>query len=102
MAALGVPLSTPDEPLGLRPQTSSNARNKNELAPYQNTIEYTDAKGNDKRCVVLITFLDIMHRIFRSSLFPRVGNLDMVHSFLVNMLLLCMEYKGTAMTLDVC
>lgn len=43
-----------------------------------------------------------MHRIFRTSLFPRVGNLDMVHSYLVNMLLLCMEFKGTTQTLDVC
>src|SRR4051812_14842970 len=43
-----------------------------------------------------------MHQIFRTSPFPRVGNLDMVHNYLVNMLLLYMEYKDTAMTLDVC
>src|ERR1041384_4336798 len=43
-----------------------------------------------------------MHRIFRTSLFPRVGNLDLVHSYLVNMLLLCEEYKNTTQTLDVC
>src|SRR3954466_9581965 len=43
-----------------------------------------------------------MHRIFRTSLFPRVGNLDMVPSYLVNMLVLSMECKGTTQTLDVC
>src|SRR4051812_35871160 len=43
-----------------------------------------------------------MHRIFRTSLFPRVGDLDKVHSYLVNMWMLCEEYKNTQMTLDVC
>src|SRR3954466_14550728 len=43
-----------------------------------------------------------MHRIFRTSLFPRVGNLDLVHGYLVNMLLLCEEHKDTAQTLDIC
>src|SRR3954465_4241363 len=43
-----------------------------------------------------------MHRIFRSSLFPHVGNLDMAHIYLANMMLLCEEYKNTTMTLDMC
>src|SRR4051812_17985967 len=59
-------------------------------------------KGNEKYRVVLIPFLDIMHRIFRTFLFPCVGNLDLVHNYLVNILLLCMEFRGTMQTLDVC
>ena len=102
MEALGVPVSTPDMALGLRPHTMEKARDKSELAPLQNTFLYTDAKGQKKSRLVLIPFLDIMHRIFRTSLFPRVGNLDQVHSYLVNMLLLCEEYKNTTQTLDVC
>src|SRR4051794_11822813 len=43
-----------------------------------------------------------MHRISRISIFPRVGDLDKVHSYLVNMVLLYQEYQGTQMTLDVC
>ena len=51
---------------------------------------------------MLTPFLDIMHRILRTSLFPRVGDLDKIHSYLVNMILLCQEYRGTTMTLDIC
>mgnify|MGYP006267166559 FL=1 len=46
-------------------------------------------------------FFDIMHRIFRHTLFPRIGNLDMVHGHLVDMLLLCHSEKGTDAVLDV-
>ena len=35
--------------------------------------------------------LDIMHRIFRNTLFPRSGNFDEVHGVLAEMLLLCEE-----------
>src|SRR4051812_18545967 len=62
----------------------------------------TDAWGQEKYRVVLTPFLDIMHMIFSTSLFPRVGNLDLVHNYLVNMLLLCMEYRGITRTLIVC
>ena len=30
-----------------------------------------------------------MHRIFRNSLFPRIGDKDKVHSYLVDMMLMC-------------
>ena len=42
---------------------------------------------------VLPKHLDIMHRIFRNSLFPRIGNFDEVHGHLAEMLLLCEEAK---------
>ena len=46
-------------------------------------------------------FLDIMHRIFQNTLFPRVGNLDQVHSYLVDLLLFCQEEQGSQQVLDV-
>ncbi len=35
--------------------------------------------------------MDIMHPIFRNTLFPRIGNFDEVHGSLAEMLLLCEE-----------
>src|SRR3954463_1606699 len=52
--------------------------------------------------MMLTPFLDIMHRMLRNSMFPCVGDLDKIHSYMVNMILLCQEYKGTMMTLDIC
>src|SRR3954469_1651320 len=104
MAALGVPFTSPDDATGssgLRPHTAANARPKGDLAPFQISVPYTDAKGRQRTRLILTRFLDIMHRIFRTSLFPRVGNLDLVHGYLVNMLLLCEEHKGTTQTLDI-
>ena len=48
-------------------------------------------------------FLDILHRVFRETLFPRIGNLDMVHSYLVDMLLFCQREKeqNTGESLDI-
>ena len=34
-----------------------------------------------------------MHRIFRNTLFPRIGDKDKVHAYLVDMLLLCAEAR---------
>ncbi|KAI4991996.1 hypothetical protein ZWY2020_040382 [Hordeum vulgare] len=42
---------------------------------------------------VLPTHLDIMHRVFRNSLFPRTSNKDEVHGHLAEMLLLCQEAR---------
>ena len=105
MDALGVPFTTPAEPAetaSLRPHTEAAARPKGDLAPFQVVVPYTDTKGRKKTQLILSRFLDIMHRIFRTSLFPCVGNLDQVHGYMVNMLLLCEECKGTTQTLDVC
>ena len=102
MTALHIPVSTSEAPVGVSPYASATAKTKSMLGPYQKSIPYIDAKGQQKYRVVLCPFLDIMHRIFRTSLFPRVGNLDMVHGHPVDMLLLCEECKGTTQTLDVC
>ncbi|KAI5006419.1 hypothetical protein ZWY2020_033662 [Hordeum vulgare] len=37
-----------------------------------------------------------MHRIFRNTLFPRIGNKDEVHGLLAEMLLLCEEARNKA------
>ncbi|KAI4973248.1 hypothetical protein ZWY2020_028956 [Hordeum vulgare] len=37
--------------------------------------------------------MDVMHRIFRNTLFPRIGNKDEVHGYLAEMLLLCEEAR---------
>ena len=66
-------------PVGLRPHRNPDTTPKDKLMPF-----YV-RKG------VLIPFLDIMHRVFRNTLFPRVGNKDEVHSYLVDMLLMCQE-----------
>ena len=42
-----------------------------------------------------------MHRIFRNTLFSCIGNLDQLHSYLVDVLLLCIKEKGWTSTLDI-
>ncbi|KAI4995867.1 hypothetical protein ZWY2020_037955 [Hordeum vulgare] len=42
---------------------------------------------------VLPTHLDIMHRVFRNSLFPPIGNKDEVHGHLAEMLVVCEEAR---------
>ena len=41
--------------------------------------------------------LDIMHRIFRNSLFSRIGDKDKVHAYLVDMMLFCEEARHSQM-----
>ena len=38
---------------------------------------------------MLNSFLHIMYRIFRNSLFPCIGDKDKVHAYLVDMMLIC-------------
>ena len=59
----------------------------------------TTTKGATR--MELIPFLDIMHRIFCNTLFPCIGNLDQVHSYLLDLLLLYIKEKGMASTLDI-
>ena len=92
MDLLGYPDEGLEKPLGLRPHHEGGPANKDNLLPHM-TI-----RGSKKE---LKPFFDIMHRIFRHTLFPRVGNLDMVHGHLVDMLCLCHSEKGTGAVLDV-
>ena len=84
-------LHIPDDglhtPVGVHPHANSESANKDKLAPY-----YVEkALANGKTGLVLNSFLDIMYRIFRNSLFPRIGDKDKVHAYMVDMMLLCEE-----------
>ena len=89
MTLLGVPDEGLATPQGVRPHANPESANKNKLMPYY--VEKLLPSG--KKAWVLNPFLDIMHRIFRHSLFPRIGDKDKVHAFLVDMLLICEEAR---------
>ena len=76
-------------PVGVRPHANSESANKNKLMPY--LVE--KALPNKKKVWVLNPFLDIMHRLFRNTLFPRIGDMGQVHAYLVDMMLLCEEAR---------
>ena len=78
-------------PVGVRPHANSESANKNLLQPF--LVE--KVLPNGKSTWVLNSFLDIMHRIFRNTLFPRIGDKDKVHAYLVDMLLLCAEARSS-------
>ena len=88
-------LHIPDDglhtPVGVRPHANSESANKNQLQPF--LVE--KVLPNGKSSWVLNSFLDIMHRIFRNTLFPRIGDKDKVHAYLVDMLLLCAEARSS-------
>ncbi|KAE8771036.1 putative atp-dependent rna helicase ddx11 [Hordeum vulgare] len=77
-------------PLGFRPHHEYLATHKQ--AMYKFSTEKISSTTR-KSTWVLEPFLDIMHRIFRATLFPRVGNVHQVHSYLVDMLLFCEKHK---------
>ena len=78
------------------PTPSQLARTK--LQQYY--VEKTLPSG--KKALVLNPFLDIMHRIFRNSLFPRIRDKDKVHAYLVDMMLLCEDaHQAQTQPLDV-
>ena len=78
-------LHIPDDglhtPVGVRPHANSESANKNLLQPF--LVE--KVLPNGKSTWVLNSFLDIMHRIFRNTLFPRIGD----------MMLLCEEARSS-------
>ena len=84
MALLQVPDEGLNTHVGVRPHANSESASKNKLQQY-----YVEKKlPNDKKSWVLNPFLDIMHRIFRNSLFPCIGDKDKVHAYLVDMMLI--------------
>ena len=90
-------LHVPDDglhtPVGVHPHSNSESANKNKLQPFY--VEKVLPSG--KSTWVLNSFLDIMHRIFRNTLFPHIGDKDKVHSYLVDMMLLCAEARTSEM-----
>ncbi|KAI4985520.1 hypothetical protein ZWY2020_018150 [Hordeum vulgare] len=88
MQLLNIDFQGEENVLGMRPHAPASSTS----TPKDRLQQLYIKKG------VLPTHLDIMHRIFRNSLFPRIGSKDEVHGHLAEMLLLCEEArtKGTA------
>lgn len=89
MGLLHVPDDGLHTPVVVRPHANSESSNKNKLQSYY--VEKVLPSG--KSTWVLNSFLDIMHRIFRNTLFPHIGDKDKHHSYLVDMMLLCAEAR---------
>ncbi|KAM3214128.1 hypothetical protein ACQJBY_066516 [Aegilops geniculata] len=89
-----------ETPVGFRPHCNDTSTHKQALWPYC-TVKIHP--GTEKKTYELCPYLDILHRIFRETLFPRIGNLDQVHSYLVDMLLFCQHEKeaSTGESLDI-
>ncbi|XP_044981467.1 uncharacterized protein LOC123448583 isoform X1 [Hordeum vulgare subsp. vulgare] len=73
--------------VGLRPHAKQTATAKEKLLPF--FIEKISPSREVSH--VLNPFLDVKHCIFRNTLFPRVDNEDQVHSYLVDMLMMCQK-----------
>ena len=87
MTFLGVQDEGLATPQGVRPHANPKSANKNKIQPFYVVKKLSSGKSS----WVLNSFLDIMYRIFRNSLFPCIGDKDKVHASLVDMLLLCEE-----------
>ena len=90
MELIGVEDQGLASPVGFRPHRNTSATHKKALWPYYTLKINPETK---KETYELPAFLDILHRVFRETLFPRIRNLDMVHSYLVDMLLFCQREK---------
>ena len=86
-------LHIPDEglnvPVGVRPHSNPESSNKNKLQLFLEEKKL----ANGTQSWVLNPFLDVMHRIFRDTLFPCIGDKDKVHAYLMDMMLLCEEAR---------
>ena len=91
MELIGVQDLGLESSVGFRPHRRTNATHKQALWPYCTLRINPETK---KETNELPAYLDILHRIFGETLFPRIGNLDQVHSYLVDMLLFCQREKG--------
>ena len=91
MDLLQVPDDGLDSPVGVRPHANADSASKDRLAPFM--VE--KALANGKTTLVLNPFLDVMHWIFRNTLFPRIGDKDKVHAYLVDMMLICKEARSS-------
>jgi hypothetical protein len=49
----------------------------------------------------LLLVYEIMHRIYREVLNPKVGNIDQIHGFMVDLMILTHSNRGSDLKLDV-
>ena len=92
MTPLNVRDEGPDVPVGACPHGNIESANKDKLMPFL----VKKKLPNGSQSWVLNPFLDVIHQIFRNTLFPPVGDKDKVHAYLVDMMLLCEEARQHA------
>ena len=83
------------EPCGWRSHGNSLSSNKETIAHI--TLE----NGNPGKTAHLIPSFEILHRIFRETLMPRVGNWDEVHGYMFDLLKNSKAKQGTGEPMDV-
>lgn len=89
-----------ETPVGFRLHRNATSTHKQALWPYCTVKVHLVTK---KETYELSAYLDILHRVFRETLFPCTGNLDMDHSYLMDTLLFCQHEKeaNTGESLDI-
>jgi len=96
-AAIGYPENGASHPSEFHVHLMENPMKKDVLAAHH----YIVGRGIAGQQADLLPTYDILHRVFREVVNPKVGNFDEIHGFLVNLLFLAHEMKGQAIPLDV-
>ena len=92
---LGYPDSGSSDPSGWR-------AHENELSSSKDSIsEITMVGGTCGKTAHLCQPFEILHRIYRETLMPRVGNWDEVHGYMIDLLKISKEKQGTGQKIDV-
>ena len=81
---------------GIRPHDRAHPMDKVKLAPLYIPGHGIVGKSND-----LLPVYDIMHRVFRCVLLPKVGNQDDIYGYLVDLLVAMKTKRGSGATFDV-
>jgi hypothetical protein len=94
--ALGYEDTGPQGQGGLRPHDRAHPMDKIKLAPLYIPGHGIVGKSND-----LLPVYDILHRVFRCVLLPKVGNQDDIYGYLVDLLVAMKTKRGKGITFDV-
>jgi hypothetical protein len=81
---------------GIRPHDRATSMPKEKLAPL-----YIRGRGVIGESKDLQKVYDIMHRVFRNVLLPKVGNQDEIYGYLVDLLVAMKTKVGSGATFDV-
>jgi hypothetical protein len=81
---------------GIRPHDRATSMPKEKLAPL-----YIRGRGVIGESKDLQKVYDIMHRVFRNVLLPKVGNQDEIYGYLVDLLVAMKTMVGSGATFDV-
>lgn len=80
-----------DDPMGFRPHEMVNASPKDVLLDLYIPRRWVVGQSKDS-----LPTDEIMHLIYREVLNPKVGNLDEIHGYLVDLMLRTMKGKGVS------